>query len=221
MQPAPVPGYANYGRITFAVPADRLDEAIKAVSAHGTVIQRTTSSQDVTASYVDTETRIATQKASIERIRALMARTETIGEIVQLEAQLADREANLESLQAQLRWLESQVSMSSLTVVLATEPDHIPEPDGGSGFMSGLRAAWTALTDSLVVLLTVIGAAVPWLVLGLVLGWPAWRAWRSRTRRAASESASKASEASKASATSKASEAREKDEGTDGAEENT
>ncbi len=187
VRPGPVPGYANYGRITFAVPADRLDEAIEAVSTHGTVIQRTTSSQDVTATYVDTETRIATRKASIERIRALMARTETIGEIVQLEAQLADREADLESLQAQLRWLEGQVSMSSLTVVLATDPEQIPDPDEDSGFLSGLRAGWTALTDSLVVLLTVIGAVVPWLVLGLLLGWPAWRAWRSRRRRATNQ----------------------------------
>ncbi len=187
VQPSPVPGYANYGRITFAVPADRLDEAIEAVSAHGTVIQRTTSSQDVTATYVDTETRIATRKASIERIRALMARTETIGEIVQLEGQLADREADLESLQAQLRWLEGQVSMSSLTVVLATDPEQIPDPDEDNGFVSGLRAGWAALTDSLVALLKVIGAVVPWLVLGLLLGWPAWRAWRSRRRRAATE----------------------------------
>ena len=67
-----VPRLGNYGQLTFAVPADRLDAAMDAVAALGTVVQRTSSSSDVTAVYVDTEARIATKKVSIERILSLI-----------------------------------------------------------------------------------------------------------------------------------------------------
>jgi cytochrome c oxidase assembly factor CtaG len=48
----------------------------------------------------------------------------------------------------------------------AKTPDNDPP-----GFLSGLGAGWKALVTSLTVLLTVLGALLPWL---LAIGLPAW-----------------------------------------------
>ena len=174
-----LPRLGNYGQLTFAVPADKLDAAIEAVGQHGTVVQRTASSQDVTATYVDTEARIATMTASIARIRGLMTQTQNITQIVELEAQLADREARLESMQAQLRSLKDRVAMSQLTVVVSTNAGAAVLPVEQAGFLTGLKQGWSAFVKSVTSLLTVLGALLPWLLVLALLGWPVLR-WRRR-----------------------------------------
>ncbi len=174
-----VPRLGNYGQLTFAVPADKLDAAMDAVAAFGTVVQRTSSSSDVTAVYVDTETRITTKKASIERIRALMAQTQNISQVVELEGQLASREAELESLQAQLAALKDRVAMSTLTVVISTTVAGTVTPTPDTGFVAGLKSAWTAFLNSIATLLTAFGATLPWAIVLALVAVPLWRRRRA------------------------------------------
>lgn len=174
-----VPRLGNYGQLTFAVPADKLDAAMDAVAALGTVVQRTSSSSDVTAVYVDTETRITTKKASIERIRALMAQTQNISQVVELEGQLASREAELESLQAQLAALKDRVAMSTLTVVISTTVAGAVTPTPDTGFVAGLKSAWTAFLNSIAALLTALGATLPWAIVLALVAVPLWRRRRA------------------------------------------
>lgn len=173
--PYAVPRIGNYGQLTFAVPADKLEAAMDAVAAQGTVVQRTSSSTDVTATYVDTETRIATKKASIDRIRALMTQTQNISQVVELEGQLASREAELESLQAQLRALKDRVAMSTLTVVISTSVAGTNPPTPETGFVAGLKSAWNAFLSSIAALLTALGAALPWALVLALVAVPLWR----------------------------------------------
>jgi hypothetical protein len=174
-----VPRLGNYGQLTFAVPADKLDAAMDAVAAAGTVVQRTSSSSDVTAVYVDTETRLTTKKASIERIRALMAQTQNISQVVELEGQLASREAELESLQAQLAALKDRVAMSTLTVVISTTVAGAVTPTPDTGFVAGLKSAWTAFLTSIAALLTALGAVLPWAIVLAFIAVPLWRRRRA------------------------------------------
>ncbi|MGV1009087.1 MAG: DUF4349 domain-containing protein [Dermatophilaceae bacterium] len=169
----------NSGTITLDVPADRLDAALGQLSAVGRVAQRTSNARDVTSTYVDTESRIVTKKASVERVRALMTQASGLSQVVELEGQLAQREAELESMQATFASLQRRVAMATVTVTLSTDPD----PGGeASGFLAGLRTGWQAFLGSLVFLLTALGAALPFLAAVAILGLPALRWWRRRER---------------------------------------
>lgn len=160
---------SQYGTITVQVPADRLDEAVDAFSKLGTVTQQSSSSQDVTAAYADTESRIASKKASIERVRALMTQAENISQVVELETQLAQREADLEALQAQLGSMENRIAMSPVTINLTTSPVAEPVVDENP-FLAGLREGWLAFTKALGVGAMLLGTMIPFaLAAGLVL----------------------------------------------------
>ena len=163
--------------MTLDVPADRLDAALEQLSAIGRVVQRTSSAKDVTSTYVDTESRIATKKASIERVRALMAEATGMSQVVELESQLAQREGELESLQATLATLQRRVSMSSVTVTLSTDPN---AGEDNSGFLAGLRAGWQAFLTWLASCLTALGAVSPFLGALAILGVPVLVWWRRR-----------------------------------------
>lgn len=162
------------GTLTLSVPADKLDTALDQLSSQvGTVLRRSTSSQDVTAQYVDTQSRLKTMRASVERVRALMIQAKDIGQVVALESELSKRQADLESLESQLGALKNNVERSTLTVSLSTPGN---EPETSTGFFAGLSAGWNAFTASASGLLTAIGAVLPFaaffaLIAAAVMWW--------------------------------------------------
>jgi len=173
---------AGFGTLTLSVPADKLDTALDQIARGvGTVQQRNLSTQDVTAQYVDTESRLKSMRASVERVRALMTQAKDIGQVVVLEGELSRRESDLESLESQLGALKNSVERSTLTVTLST-PGH--ETVTESGFVAGLHAGWDAFTASARGLLTVIGAVLPFAVFFALVAAPI--VWWVRRRRSAS-----------------------------------
>jgi hypothetical protein len=153
--------------LTLRVPAARFSAVLDSLAKMaGKEESRDVGARDVTEQVTDLNSRVTTARASVNRVRELLARAQTINEIISLESELSRREADLESLQARLRRLEDLTALSTITLVLLgpdAESDTKPDPDEG-GFASGLKDGWHALTSSLVVLLTVLGAMLPWLV---------------------------------------------------------
>ncbi|WP_050766564.1 DUF4349 domain-containing protein [Janibacter sp. HTCC2649] len=172
-------GSNTSGSITISVPSNSLDATITLLEKVGDLQFRNTSTEDVTATYVDTEARVKSMTASVARIRELLAKATTVGDLVSLENELSARQADLDALTAQLTNLKDSVTMSPISISLST--DDFEEPIASSGFLSGLKAGWSAFTASLAVLVTVIGAVLPFAVaIGLVLAPVIW--WMRRRR---------------------------------------
>jgi hypothetical protein len=168
--------FAGSGTLTLSVPADKLDIALDQLARIGTVLQRISSSQDVTSQYVDTQSRLKTMRASVERVRALMARAKDLGQVVALESEMSRREADLESLESQMDALKNSVERSTLTVSLST-PSSI-EPATTNSFLAGLSSGWAAFTSSAGGLFTAVGASLPFALFFTLLGMPIWTWWR-------------------------------------------
>jgi len=171
--------YGGFGTLTLSVPSDRLDTALDQLGKIGTVLARNTSSQDVTNQYVDTQSRLKTMTASVERVRALMSQAKDLGQVVTLEGEVSRREADLEALQSQLDALKTSVERSTLTVSLNTS-SAASEPVTNDGFVAGLRSGWNAFTTSAAGLLTATGAVLPFAIFLALVGGPIW--WTLRRR---------------------------------------
>jgi Domain of unknown function (DUF4349) len=165
------------------IPSEQFTATVNELGELGEEEARAIHTEDVTEEVVDLETRIATAEASVDRTRDLLARAESIQDIVAVERELSEREATLGSLQARQRTLADLTALSTITVVLIADEPEVEEDDE-SGFLGGLAAGWRGLTQSVSVLLTVLGVLLPWLV---VFGAPAaavvW--WRRRRPRPA------------------------------------
>ena len=170
------------------VPVDTLDPTVNRITngTLGKLLSRSSSAQDVTGDVVDLTSRVGTQKASVARIRELLAKAGDLKDVVLLEGELTRREADLESLESRLGALNDRADLSSLTVSLRTPAAAVVRPAPGSRLPHVLQQAWDALRASTGVLLTVIGALLPFALLGLVLWLPGGWAWRRWQRRRAS-----------------------------------
>ncbi|WP_432985671.1 DUF4349 domain-containing protein [Dactylosporangium sp. CA-233914] len=169
-----IDGRSSTATLTLRVPAEKFQATLDQLKTIGDEESRQVSAQDVTDQIVDVESRIATAQASVERIRALLARAQTIAEITSLESELSRRESDLESLQARKRKLDGLTALSTITVVL-----HGPEAPAVSkedtGLLVGLRHGWDAFVASLRVALTVLGWLLPWLLfLGVPIALVMW-----------------------------------------------
>ena len=173
---------STYGESTvvLSVAADRLEQAMADADKIGTVRTRSMTARDVTTQVVDVEARIVTMRESIARIRVLMGKAGSLGDIANIEAELTRRQADLESLLARQKALKGQVERAPLTVTLFRDGTE-PAPD--NPFLRGLREGWEALAKSTAILITMLGALLPFAVVGAVLFWPI--RWLFR-RRAAS-----------------------------------
>lgn len=179
---APVPPVGvDEARLVLSVPTAKLDPLLTDLSTLGTVSYRSSQSQDLTGTYVDTRARIQPAKDGIARIRALLLKATSLDQIISLEAEISRRQADLDSLEQQLAHVERVTSMSDVTLALWTDATQRTEPQGSDNqFVANLRDAWNALLTSLTVILTGLAVLLPWLLIAAVV---TWLVLRSRRRR--------------------------------------
>ncbi|HEX8867513.1 MAG TPA: DUF4349 domain-containing protein [Lentzea sp.] len=157
------------GSVTVRVPSAELDRIVGDLKSVGKVTRSEVRSEDVTDQLIDTESRIATQKASVERLRVLFEKAGTTAEIAQVEAELTKRQAELESVQRRAESLKGKVALATLTVQVSTTPIAPPEPEK-AGFVGAFLGGWDAVLEVLRGITVVIGALLPFV---LVLALPA------------------------------------------------
>ena len=145
---------------------------------------RTAQVVDATEDVVDLDARVASQRASVDRVRALLAQARSIGDVVAVESELTRREADLDSLTGRLNALKDQVALSTLTVDVEKAPITTTENPQPTGFAAGLAAGWDGLKTAAAVAGAVVGYLLPFLpVLAVILGL-VWLGRRfARTRR--------------------------------------
>ncbi|GGL08687.1 DUF4349 domain-containing protein [Mangrovihabitans endophyticus] len=177
---------SDQATLELRVPADRFAAVVGKLVRLGNEELRSLSTEDVTEQTIDLDARIEVQQARVDSGRKLLARAESLDDLVMLEREVATREADLASLQAKKRRLADLVALSTITVILVdSDATTIGDDDRPPGFLAGLSGGWHALVRSLGVLMTVLGGALPWLV---AIGVPLWavifllrRAGRRRT----------------------------------------
>jgi Domain of unknown function (DUF4349) len=168
--------------LALHIPSDRFDPALGELSSLGKVISRDQTAEDVTEQVVDLDSRIATQRASVNRVRELLAKATTVDEIVRIEQEVTAREADLESLEQRRQALAGQVAMSTVTIRI-TKTDAAPvTQDESDGFVAGLSDGWGAFVDFGAGTLQVLGAVLPFLLVLAIPAVPAFRWWRRRNR---------------------------------------
>ncbi len=174
--------------LTFKVVPDSFAALQERLADLGDLRAQQVTTDDVTEQVVDLEARIATTRASVERIRALIGEAVNVMDIASLEGELLRRETELESLEGQLRTLSDRVDLATVVLTL-TEAEPGADPDepvpalvlGSSepGFTSGLGAGTDAFVAVGATLLVVIGALLPFVPIAL-LALLIWRVTRHR-----------------------------------------
>jgi hypothetical protein len=177
-------GAPVYARLVVRVPAGSFNDAMTALEKVGDLRGSDRKSEDVSAQVIDTDVRVRAQEASLRRVEQLLARAQSLKDIIWIESQLTSRQAELDSLEGQQAWLADQTRDSTIVVDISRTPEDPPrEEKADAGFLAGLDGGMAALGAVAVGVATVVGALLPFLVVLALLGVPAWLLVRRSARR--------------------------------------
>ncbi|MGI9031729.1 MAG: DUF4349 domain-containing protein [Ilumatobacteraceae bacterium] len=157
--------------LVLSVPPGELASMESTLREVGSVTSFDQLAEDVTEQLADLDNRIANLRASVERVRALLAEAVDIDGIVRLEAELTSRETELERLLATQRQLDDRVAMSTLTIEITTTPTAaaVTEPEDDPGLVGALGAGWNAFMTGLYTIALVLAAIAPFVGAAMLL----------------------------------------------------
>ena len=179
-------GRIDRSRLVIRVPSQLFDEAMTDLGDVAELRSAQRTSEDVTTEVIDVGVRVRAQEKSLERIELLLARAQSLRDVIAIESQLTRRQADLDSLKAQQAYLADQTSLATITVFLEKKvPAATPAEEDQAGFVAGLQGGWGALREAATVLATGLGAVLPFTVVLVLLGVPLWLLLRSLRRRRA------------------------------------
>lgn len=154
--------------LVFKVPPDAFSRVLDRLADLGKPLSRNLNAEDVTDQVVDLEGRLKTATASAARLRSLLANAANVPDIVAIEKELATRESEVESLDGRLRVVRNRVQLATVTLVLTSKAP-TKTADGIPGFTEALSSGWNAFANTGRAALAVIGATLPFIVLGALI----------------------------------------------------
>lgn len=160
--------------LTVRIPAQRVDEFTEEMSGIANVVSTNLSREDITLSYVATESRVKALQTEEARLLELMEQAETMADLLEIESRLTDVRYELENRASQLRLYDNQVDYATIYLSIDEVQEYTPveEPTVweriSGGFVSSVKGVGNGLLDLLVWVL----AKSPYLVIlgGVTVG---------------------------------------------------
>lgn len=170
------------GWFTVRVPVDQFDTAISGLKEMAIYVESEYSNaQDVTEYYTDLESRLSNKQAEEAQYLEILERAETVEDILAVTQYLSSVRYEIESLQGQLKYYDSQIDYSTITVYL-NEDESVSAVTETWKPVSTLRSAFS---DWVVFL----QGAVDGVIYLVIFAWPllilAWgvRKWLRRDKK--------------------------------------
>jgi hypothetical protein len=170
--------------IELKIPAARFDSALAGLQSVGTVESVSSTAEDVGEEFVDVSARVVNARRLEERMINLLAtRAGKLEEVLAVERELARVREEIERYTGRIRYLQSRVAISTLTVTVH-EPAPLVSPSAGDNVLSNaFRDAWRNFVSFVAGFIALLGIIIPTLVL-LVIGVWGWRKLRVRDSKA-------------------------------------
>ena len=134
-------------------------------------------SQDVTEEFYDVRARLANKRVEEARLIAhLKQSTSKLTDILAVERELSRVREEIERMEGRLRVLTDQTDLTTVTVSIQEVQRYIPAERTAFGAMIGrtFRGSLNRMGDLARAIVLAIVALAPWLLVGLLLGYPLW-----------------------------------------------
>jgi len=115
-------GTVTTATFVLRIPVGSHDDVVRQLSLLGKVEAESSQGDDITAQYVDLDSRMRNARALEERLLELVkTHTGTVGELLTVETELSRVRGEIEQMQGQLKAWDELVALSTITVQLSTE----------------------------------------------------------------------------------------------------
>lgn len=126
--------------LVVRVPSNKLDELLANLE-NGTdkITEKNLRAEDVSAQYYDTESRLKSKRAYLERYQQMVSSAKSVKDLLEIQEQIRMLQEEIDASEGVLRNLSGQVNYSTLTIHLFEENANLP---------MGSNSFWTRVKDS-------------------------------------------------------------------------
>lgn len=171
--------YKIENSVTVKVPVDQFDNAVTLLTSNVEKLnEKKISSQDVTAEFVDTKSRLEAKRQVRERYIGLLKQAKNMEEILNVQSEINSIQEDMEAAAGRIQYLGHSASYSTINLtyfeVLNSSAKTDDNPSFGTKFINAFKTGGSGVMDLLVGLVTI------WpLFLLAFIGWVIYR--RTRT----------------------------------------
>ncbi len=165
------------GYVTIRIPADKFDPVMQALTPLGKVLSSSEDRSDVTEQYVDLSIQNESYHTQLENYYRLMDKATSVDDIIKIQAQIDEITLSLNQVEGRLRYLDSQIDLSTITVNLQE-----PEPVGGEtgyNIVTAINEGFAGFFGMISAIIVFVFSVIPLIVIGLV-AYAIYRYYRRR-----------------------------------------
>lgn len=157
------------------IPVEQSETFSNYISENSVVVNRSVTTEDITLTYVDVESRISAlekEKASLER---LLERAETVDEIISVQSKLTEVIYTLESYQSQLRTYDNLIDYCTIDLyIYEVERTVVVEEQTvwqeiGTNLETNFSAMWNGIVDIFVFAVSSLPFLLPFVVIAVIV----------------------------------------------------
>lgn len=179
---------SRHANLTVRIPADKLNGFVEHVGNYANIISQNTSTENVTLSYIATESRITALETEQDRLLELLAMAENMEEILLIESRLTEVRTELEQVTSVLRSYDNRINYSTIhlgisEVVEYTEVEEEPETFWdriSKGFVKSLKNVGDGIVNFVVFLVVALPYLAPFAVIAVVIILLIKRPWKKK-----------------------------------------
>lgn len=186
--------------LTIRIPADRIDAFLQDMGGIANIVRQNKSIEDVTLSYVATESRLKALETEETRLLELLAQAETMSDLLEIEARLSEVRYELENYASQKRLYDNQIDYATIYLSIEEVQEYTPveEPTLWERISKGFKDNLKGVGDDLLDVLVWLIVSLPYLVVfAVVIFLVVLLAKRVRRRRATKRAAKQAAKETK------------------------
>ena len=141
------------GSVIIRIPATEFENALAGVKSIGTVKTISTQGRDVTEEYVDLQAQKTSYQNQLAQYNEIMKKAVKVEDVIVIQQQIDRVQTELNRLEGRLKYLNSQVDFSTITINLQE-----PEPVGGQSghnFISTINdgiAGFFGMIDAIIII---------------------------------------------------------------------
>ncbi len=147
-----------FRNLTVKVPSQNFDRFINDISKGVSYFEiKNISAQDVTEQFIDLTSRLNTKKKLEERYLQILQKATKVSEILEIEKQISVIREEIEAKEGQLKYLQSRVSESTVTIEFykTTAEKEGVKISYGSKIWTAVKSGFFSLSDFLISLISV------------------------------------------------------------------
>ena len=139
--------------LTVRIPAESADRFVEDVSGISNVVRSNKNLEDITLTYTATESRVKALQTEEGRLLELMAKAETMSDLLEIEARLTEVRYQLENATTRLKGYDNKVDYATVYLNIEEVQEYTPVEEVtlwqriSSGFISSLKGVGEGIVD--------------------------------------------------------------------------